>query len=209
MTETVEHVEKTVREAVQSGQDVYNKVKTITLKALTERQLDRENIADVVRAVGKGIGSGLGSQYEVSKDVLQQSTAALDDALSSTAEATKLAVEEAAGKIQDFSDSELQQAIDDLNSLEGMFLDALNQLGAQTKGAVSETVSDLISHAQVNGTNVGKQARVMVDGIATLSVNSTGALLSSARETAANLAKIGSGILAGIAESLQTDKTKS
>jgi uncharacterized protein DUF6781 len=208
MSDTVEQVEKNVKDAMQSGQDVYNKVKTITLKALTERQLDRENIADVVRAVGKGIGGSLDSQYEVSKEVLQQSTSALDDALSSTAEATKLAVEEAAGKMQDFSDGDLQHAINDLNSLETMFLDALKQLSTTSKGAISETVSDLLKHAQTNGTVVGKQVQVMVDGIATLSVNSTGALLSSARETAANLASIGSGILAGIAESLQSDKTK-
>ena len=57
MTEINQHqdVKDAIREAVQSGFDVHDKIRTITLNALTKRQLDMENIKDVAEAVSNGI----------------------------------------------------------------------------------------------------------------------------------------------------------
>lgn len=207
MNDTAERVEETVREAIESGEDIYQKVKSITLKALTERELDRENIDDVVKAVGQGISAGLGSQYNSAKEVLQQSSEALDDALVSTAEATKLAVEEASSRMDEFSQEDLKKTLEDLKGLEEMFLETIGRIAKDTQGVVSDVAADLVSHLQIKGTAVGKEAESILEAIANKVFIDENSAISTAKETASTLAKIGSGILAGIAESLQNGRT--
>lgn len=206
MNDTAERVEETVRVAIESGDDIYHKVKTITLKALTERELDRENIDDVVRAVGKGISAGLETQYKSTKDVLQQSTQALDEVLVSTAEATKLAVEEASSRMDEFSRQDLKKPLEDLKGLEEMFLETMGQIAKDTQGVVSDVAADFVKHLQIKGTAVGKEAESILETITHKTFVDEKSALSTAKETASTLAKIGSGILAGIAESLQNGR---
>ncbi|WP_305907607.1 DUF6781 family protein [Methylomarinum sp. Ch1-1] len=205
---TTQQVENTVREAVESGEDIYQKVRSITLKALTERELDRDNIADVVQAVGEGIRTGMGAQYETSRTAFQESTQALDDALASTAEATKLAVEEAASRMDEFSRTDLKRTTDDLKGLEELFLETMGNIAKDSQGVMSDVVRDFISHAQTKGTAVGKQAELVLDRIKHVVLSGEHSALSSARETTSTLARIGSGFLAGIAESLQSESGK-
>lgn len=207
MNDTAERVEETVRAAIESGDDIYLKVKEITLKALTERELDRDNIDDVVRAVGKGISGGMGTQYQSAKEVLQQSSKALDDALVSTAEATKLAVEEASSRMDEFSRHDMKKTLEDLKGLEEMFLETIGRIAKDTQGVVSEVAGDLLSHLQIKGTAVGKEAESILEAITNKAFIDENSALSTAKETASTLAKIGSGILAGIAESLQNGKS--
>ncbi|WP_152555705.1 DUF6781 family protein [Methylomarinum vadi] len=208
MNDTAQQVEDTVREAIESGEDIYQKVRTITLKALTERELDRENIDDVVKAVGKGISSGMNKQYDSTRNVLQQSTKALDDALASTAEATKLAVEEASSRMENFSQTDLKKSMDDLKGLEEMFLDTIADIAKESGGMAAEVAEDFFKHMQIKGTAVGRETKSMLESIKHITVTGESSAVSTARDTAATLAKIGSGILAGIAESLQPEQDK-
>lgn len=208
MNDTAQHVEEDVREAVASGEDIYQKVRAATLKALTERELDRDNIADVVHAVGKGISSGMSTQFDSAREVLQQSTKALDDALASTAEATKLAMEEASSKMGEFTRNDLKQSSEDLKELEKLFIRTVSNLASESQGVLSDVVNDLVQHFKISGTAVGKEAQATLDTMKQSTLNSEHAAFASARDTASALAKIGSGILAGIAESLKADHTK-
>ncbi len=208
MNDTAQQVENTVREAIESGDDIYQKVRAITLKALTERELDRENIAAVVQAVGKGISGGMNKQYLSARTIMQQSTEALDDALVSTAEASKLAVEEAASRVENFSQTDLKKSMDDLKGLEEMFMDTLGDIARESRGVASEVAEDFVKHVQIKGSAVGRQTKSMLESIAQLTVSGESSALSSARDTAVTLARIGSGILAGIAESLQGEQDK-
>ena len=208
MTEKTQQVEQTVREALETGQDIYQKVRDITLKALTEHELDGDNINEVVQAVGRGISSGIKSQSQTAQQVFKQSAEALDDALMSTAEATKLALEEAESKIHEFSEHDMKKSTEDLKSLETMFLDTMSDVARESSDVVSEIVRDFITHAQNNGTAVGKQTQSILDALGNLTQASGHAVVTTTVETTSKLARIGSGILAGIAESLQSDDTK-
>jgi hypothetical protein len=159
MTETNSHqdVKEEIREAVQSGSDVHEKIKTITLKALTERQLDRENIKNVAEAVSKGITEGMTAQNEHAKEAFAHAVSALDDALAAAAEASKLAIEEAASRVSEYSHHDLNGATEDLQDMEGMFLDTLEKAAKSSTQVVSDIVSDFVSHARQSGTAVGKQ----------------------------------------------------
>ncbi len=204
MTDKTQKVEQTVREALESGQDIYQQVRAITLKALTEHELDQENIKAVVQAVGRGISSGMNSQNQMTKQAFRQSAEALDDALVNTAEATKLAMEEAASKVHEFSEHDIKKAQEDLQSLETLFLETMADVAKGSGDVVAGIVRDFITHAQNNGTAVGKRTQTVFEALNNLRHLGGQTVVTSAVETTSKLARIGSGILAGIAESLQS-----
>lgn len=208
MTDTIHQVESDIRESVESGVDIYDKVRAITLKALTERELDIDNIKNVVEAAIKGISSGIGNQYEPARQAFKQSAEALDDALEKTAQASKLAIEEAASRMSEFSQHDVNRAADDLKGLEEMFLETVEKVAKHSNEAVSDIARDFIDHARQNGTAVGKQTQIAFEALNNLRHRGQDAVITGAVTTTSTLAKIASGILSGIAESLRPEKPK-
>jgi hypothetical protein len=200
-------VQEAIREAVQSGSDVHDKIKTITLKALTERQLDMENIKSIAEEVSKGINEGVTAQSEHAKEVFSHAASALDDALAIAAEASKLAIEEAASKVNDYSQHDLDSASKDLQDMEGMFLDTLEKV-VKGNQVVADIVGDFVNHARQSGTAVGKQALTALGVMKELPHLGKETVISSTVAATVTLAQIGSGILLGIAESLQSSPSK-
>ena len=194
--------------AVQSGTDVHQQIKAITLKALTKGQLDIDNIKNVTEAVGKGINEGMSTQGEHAKEVFTQAATALDDALAMAAEASKLAIEEAASRVSDYSEHDLNNAIKDLRDREGVFLDTLGKIAKGSNQVIAGIVSDFIDHAGQSGTAVGKKTLTALDALKDLPQISKEVIVSSTVATASTLAQIGSGILLGIAESLHSSQSK-
>jgi hypothetical protein len=143
-----EDVKEEIRDAVESGFEVHKKIKAITLKALTERQLDIDNIKSVAEAVSKGIYEGMTTQSAQTKEAFAHAATALDDALAIAAEASKLAIEEAASKVNEYSHRDLNEATEGLQGMEDTFLDALekaakdgNQMILSTMPAKAERLS--------------------------------------------------------------------
>jgi hypothetical protein len=202
MTLLAEQIEKDVRDTLAEGTDIYQKVQSITLNALTKHDLDLDNIQRVVEAVLTGMREGLGNQYQPAKDAFRQSVTAIDDALVKTAQASKLAIEEAASRLGEFSQHDLDQATEQIKSLENIFLETLENV---TRG--SETLfdvgGDFIKHARQNGTAVGEQVGIALESMNKFRREGQQAFLSEVSATTSIMAKIGSGILAGIAESLE------
>jgi len=210
MTETNQHhdVKDAVRTAVKSGDDVHQQVKDITLKALTKGRLDVENIKNVTEAVSKGINEGMTSHGEHGKDVFIHAVTALDDALAIAVEASTLAIEEAASRVTDYSEHDLNDAIKDLQDRESLFLDTLEKVAKDSNQVVVDIVSDFIAHSRQSGTGVGEQALIALDALKDLPKISKDIILSSTAATTSTLAQIASGILLGIAESLQPSHSK-
>ncbi len=204
--QNVQQIEQDIREAVQSGEDVYQKVRDITLKALTEHDLDEENIKAVVETISKGITQGLDTTEEIAKRSFDEAAEALDDALVSAAEATKLAVEEAASTVKEFSEQDLKKTIEDLKALEDLFLDTLTEASKEGTELAKQIVDNFVRHAKNSGTAVGERVQKLVDALLEVRDNSGKILVEAAVDTASKLAKMGSGILAGIAESLEAGK---
>lgn len=199
MTKTTDNAEQAVKTAVAAGEDIYSQIHDITLKALTEQELDLGNIKKVAQAVGKGISEGIGNQVRT-KEILQESASALDDALAKAAEASKLAIEEAASRVDEFSHEDLRQAAENLKSLEELFIDTMQEIAKNGNEVVVTTTQDLITHVRQSGSAVGEQGLQSLQKLPQLGKN---AALTSASATASALATIGSGILAGIADGLQ------
>ena len=201
-------VKDAARAAVKSGTDVHQQIKDITLKALTKGQLDIENIKSVTEAVGKGINEGMSTQGEHAKEIFTQAATALDDALAMAAEASKLAIEEAASRVSEYSENDLNNAIKDLQDREGVFLETLGKIAKGSNQVIAGIVSDFIDHTGQSGTAVGKKTLTALDALKNLPQISKELIVSSTVATASTLAQIGSGILLGIAESLQSSHSK-
>ncbi len=205
MTETNQHdtVQEETREAVQSGLDVHQKIKTITLTALTKRQLDKDNIKNVAEAVTKGIRDGITSHGDQAKEIFSHAASALDDALATAAEASKLAIEEAASRVSEYSYHDINDATKDLEGMEGLFLDTLEKTFKDSSQLVSNIADDFVGHARHSGTAVGKQILTALESLKALPHWGKATVVASTVAATITLAQIGSGILSGIAESLQ------
>lgn len=208
MSETTQQVEEDIKETLESGVDIYQRVKEITLTALTKRQLDTENIKGVVEAAFKGISQGMNNQAEPAKADFDQAVSAIDDVLEQTAQASKLAIEEAASRIRDFSQHDLTQATDDIKSLEQIFLETLEKVTRNSNAMILDLAEQFIDHARTNGTAVGNQTQDVLSALNNLRHKGQNAVLSGATTTASIIAEIGGGILTGIAESFESNKTQ-
>ncbi|WP_432745523.1 DUF6781 family protein [Methylobacter sp. G7] len=201
-------VKGAVRAAVKSGTDVHQQIKEITLKALTARQLDMENIKSVTETVINGINEGMTSHGDHGKEVFMQAATALDDALAIAAEASALAIEEAAAKVAEYSEHDFNDAIKDLQDREGVFLDTLEKVAKGSNQVIADIVNDFIAHSRQSGTAVGEQTLIALEALKDLPRISKDIIISSTVATTSTLAQIASGILLGIAESLQPSHSK-
>lgn len=208
MSETTQQVEDDVREAIESGVDIYQRVKDITFNALKEQRLDLDNIKSVVEAAFNGIAEGMNSQVEPAKADFAQAVTAIDDVLEKTAQVSKLAIEEAASRVNEFSQHDLSQATEDIRSLEQIFLETLEKVTRNSNAMVTDIAQNFFDHVQKNGTAVGKQSQTILSALNDFRRKGQNAVLSGAATTVSIIAEIGGGILSGISESLESKKGK-
>ena len=207
-----EKLQDEIKGAVETGRDVKETVRSITLKALTEGKLDTEMVRQVASAVVKGAGLGAASHGSKARDILVKAVSGLDEALSSAAEASKLAVEEVAGHLKAFSKQDLKQATDDLLTLEEMYLDTLKRVAKESDEFIGSTLNDLVQHARHSGTAVGRRSTEIVKTLnhelgQTLS-ETMAAGSDSALKVASQLSHAAVGFLDGIAQTLDTKLKK-
>ncbi|NOT10726.1 MAG: hypothetical protein HOP23_02660 [Methylococcaceae bacterium] len=204
MTEIDHHqdLKEEIREAVQSGFEVHQKIKAITLKAIVSRELDLESIRTVIEKVSHGIYDGMTTHADHTQAVFTQAASALDDALAIATEASKLAIEEAVSRVSEYSKQDLDRAAKDMQGIENLFLDNLEKAVKGSNRVLVDMVGDFVWHARHTGTSVGKQAIAALDMLKQLPNWGRDTVVESTRAAVISVAEIGSGILLGIAESL-------
>ncbi|HFD38887.1 MAG TPA: hypothetical protein ENJ31_03430 [Anaerolineae bacterium] len=199
------------REAVASGEDIAAQVRDITLKALTRRRLDTEGVRQVVRAVAEGARLGAGGHGTRAKAALQDAVSGLDSALAKGAEASRLALEEASGRLEEFSRRDLKRALSDLEGLESLFVETLSEVAQGGKDVAAGILRDLADHARGSGTAVGSEALTALgslkDKLAAGGKEGLQAGADAALDTGSRIAQVASGLLAGIAESLKPSRS--
>lgn len=207
-----EQVQESVQEAVGKNEGISEAVRKITVDALSKKHLDTESIRSTVRDVLEGAKMGAVNDGGKVKAAFQQVTEGLDEALAQSAEASKLAIEETAGRIQDFSKTDLKRALDELSGLEDLFIETISEAARSSQGVASETFNDLVNHAKNNGTAVGKRiasdVSVLREKLGQAGKEQASEITDAARSFSANVASAASGFLAGIAETLQESGKK-
>lgn len=186
-------------------------VRAMTLDALTRGSLDTEALKRVTAAVVKGAREGAAPLGEQGGQALKEAMRGLDEALAGAAEAAHLAIEEAAGRTDEFSRQGLKWAADELATLQTLFIETLQDAARNTQGVVQATLAELAEHARTSGSAVGHRTKVALDQLAQ-------ALKSSARNQAqegtevlrheaALLAGLAAGLLQGVAARLASKNT--
>lgn len=205
-----------VREAITHGGDVEDAVRNLTLKAIHSNGLDIESLKQIATAVVKGAQEGAqqkmmqaSEQSQAAQSQIGQAVSGLDTAFAQLAGASKLALEEAASKAKQFSDGELTKTQADLKDLESVFLDTLKHATTATQGLIAETLKDLLTHAQHNGTAVGAQLKdtlaVFAHQIASTGRAQFEAGVKLTQITTDLLYKISTGVLSGITHKMNRD----
>ncbi len=200
--QSLQALRKAVQEAVEKGEDIQAAVRDITLKALSEGKLDRERIKAVADAVMEGAGDAVTRESEQLKEGLTEAAAGLEQALIKTADAFRLAIEEAAGRMSEFSAKELKRSLEDLDSLEDIFVGTIQRTAKSGVEVVRSIAGDLATHARNSGTSIGEHVAQNVEKLQNR-LREVGADTAEAGEEMANrIGQLARGILAGVGETL-------
>lgn len=206
-----EEIKDEAKEAVAEDIDIRGKVRAIILRALTERQLDKDNLKSVIHSVATGVTEGASGDAEKLEASLKQAVSGIDDALEKTVLAAKLATKEAIGKTKEFADQELKNSINELETLEDMFIDTLNVVARNTERMSTGILNDLASHLKASGTQAGRSAKdalqELQQDLSAAGRESVNHATSAGKETVNNIAQIASGILSGLADALNEKNT--
>lgn len=213
------NLEAEVREAVEQGNDVQERVRQLTLRFISARSLDIESVRQTADAVLRGAQAGVqkelqhtSAQTHIARDHLKQAVTGLDIALAQFAEAAKLAVEEAAGRAQKYSSEDLKRARSDLEDLEKMFVETLQNSASAAKNAAGEILHDLAAHARTQGSAIGTQLKktlsVFAHHIGAAGRAQAGVGLHLAKNTSDLVRQIAAGVLTGLAEHVRPEHVR-
>jgi polyhydroxyalkanoate synthesis regulator phasin len=208
MTHDTKKIEQDVQAAIAAdAAAITERVRKITLQALSDGELDGAALKQVMEAVVKGARQGISRPDEKSSAALKDAMRGLDEALAAAATATHLAVQEVASRSNDFSRESLKQRVDELSALESQFIATLGEAAKQSTGHVQATLRDIASHAQSSGTAVGGQVKTALEELAHAVAGKTREQAKAGAETlrqeASLLAGLAAGVLRGIADRLQ------
>jgi len=205
-----EHARTETEKAVNQGENISNDVRDITVDALTKHHLDLEHIRSVIKAVLDGAQDAVEHNTKNMKDVLKEVTNGLDEALEKSAYASKLAIEETAGRIKDFTEHDLKKTMDDLSGLEEMLIDSLSEAAKNSKSVATETFEYLSEHLKNSGTAVGhrttKEIIYLTDKLEKIGKENIASVSNATKSFTEDVARAASGFLAGIADSIEESK---
>ena len=114
---------------------------------------------------------------------------------------------EAASRSSEFSRQSIRKTVDELGSVESMFIDTLGDAARQSTGHVRDTLHSLAEHARNSGTAVGGRVQEAFSQLTQAVADATHEQMHAGAETlrhqASLMAGIAAGMLKGIADRLQ------
>ena len=216
MAENTEHSDDRIKQAaadsVKHGEDVRERVRDLTLGALTSRRFDRNAIRDVVRAVTEGASSGAESAGAGSRQSLADTFRGMDQALTKAVEAGQQTIRQLVDTGRGLSERELQEALAGLRKVEEDLVATVSQVAESASERVGPDLKEVVGRATRAGTDTGRQTAAAMTEFtqraAGTSVELTLAGIQLASEFGARLAQIASGVLAGAADALDKNSSQ-
>ena len=206
----LQNIQETARVTVIQSDNIENDIRQLVIQAIKEGKIEPEPIKQTLHAVIEGACAGDSCQFDENTEALEQVVMGIDVALEQVAEASKLAIEEASGNLQEFSDHDLKRAMHDLQDLESLFFNTLTEVANKGQQTTQATLNGLVEHLQNTGSSVGQTAtKILCDLEHDLSKGGRLEkiqLADIAKASGSAFARISSGILAGIADSLEPQK---
>lgn len=210
--ENKEQIGEVISVAMARGEDrdLRERVRSMVMRALSERTWDKAEIRDVISQAFAGVGAGMPQRGSQAAAAAQEAVRGLDEAVGRAVYALQMALEEAWQQGRQFAETDLKATVDEIKDLEDDLLGTLKDSADKGQGAVKETFAGLYDHLRRNGTDTGIQVKGVLDLLASrLAGAAHGAgseLKDQAREGKDRLKAVASGILRGLADGL--DKAK-
>lgn len=207
-------LEADVKRAVEQGLNLQDQVRQLTLAQISSGKFDLAALRELSQAVLNGALAGAQpllqpalAQTGQAKEQLQQVVAGLDAALAQLAQSASLALQEAAGKAQAFSATDLKHARADFEQLEQMFLETLQSTASRTRDAAGVILSELLAHSRLHGSAVGAQLQqgwlTTAQQLGEVGKAQLDAGLKLAHASTDLLRQIAAGVLGGLAEQVK------
>jgi len=162
---TLDEMRATAEKLVQAGGEVREKLRELTLRALTQGELAENEIRAALGAITEGVSQGAGQRADAVKSALGDALQGMDDALSHAAEAMQLAISEVASDVKTFREQDLQQGLKDLKGLEAVFLETVGRVAEGTSGLVKQEMNAVAEHGRRIGTDTGGRVRAVAEDL--------------------------------------------
>jgi hypothetical protein len=204
--ENNEQIGTEISAAVAQDQDLRARVRDMVVRALADREWDAAEIRQVMREVFAGLGQGMGQRGSQATAAMGEAVQGLDEAVSRSVYALQMALEESWGQGRQFAETDLKGTAEAIKGLEDDLLGTLKETADKSQGWVKEAFSGLYDHLARNGTDTGSQVKGVLEALGNrLAVSANGAggeLKQQARESTERLSAVASGILRGLADTL-------
>ena len=211
----LQQLKEAVRQTVASGRDLQSHISELVFSALSTAtaRIDLAHLQRVTRAALEGVGEGAQAGAAGSAEVIRKSVAGVEDALLKTAGVSHLAIEEAAGHVEEFSKTDLRRAVDELASLQELFLNVLGDVAKAGSKTAATAFTDIQRHIRdsggVLGTMLADNARDLQGLFPPVAREGLQAGVESAGKAAEQMARMAGGLLTGIARGLEEADRKS
>ena len=194
------------RESVKQGENLRATVRDLTLGALQTRELSLAQIKDVLRSVTAGVNVGLvGAQVDVDKAVTG-ALAGMDEALLKAVQASAIALQRLGLAGEDFEQSKMKKALDDLNRLEDEFLKTVKQTSGSASEKIKAQWASVLKGTKLGGTETGAQAAATIEAfgqrVKTAIREQREESVKTGHRLSQNFGTLASGVLMGLTEGL-------
>jgi len=222
MTNTAIDVDQVLKslasQSIKQGRNVRATVRDLTLKALQQRELTLDQIRKVLRSIAEGVSLGVDKRETKVEKALSDTVGGMDDALLKAVQATNVALHRLTGEGYDYEDSNLKQALDELERLEDEFLRSIAKATDSASEKIKAPWGRVLKQTKLAGTATGTQVASTMRDYAKRAQAAMRAQRETGFKTAhlltQNFATLASGILIGMSEGLggksdaTTGKTK-
>ncbi|MBK6742811.1 MAG: hypothetical protein IPG66_07475 [Hydrogenophilales bacterium] len=193
-----------VSEAAGSGGDLREQVRKIVVDALLKRQADPAAIKDVMKATVEGLGDGLGPQAANASESLKTAMNGMDEALSKTLLAMKMAMDESWQTGRRFAEEDLKSAYEAIRGLDDDLVATLKTTGERSQGVLKDEFGRIYEHLTRTGMDTTAQTRSVLETLtrqmSAVAVDSSKEAMRTAQVAGERLNAVTSGILRGLAD---------
>lgn len=206
MTNENAEVRIPVSEAAGSGGDLREQVRRIVVDALLKRQADPAALKDVMKATVEGLGDGLGPQASNASESLKTAMNGMDEALSKTLLAMKMAMDESWQTGRRFAEDDLKRAYEAIRGLDDDLVATLKATGERSQGVLKDEFGRIYEHLSRTGMDTTAQTRSVLETLTRqmsgIAAESSKEAMRSAQLAGERLNAVTSGILRGLADSV-------
>lgn len=205
--DTDEVLKNMASECVKQGENLRAGVRELTLKALQTRELSLGQIKQVVGSVTQGVNLGAVGPGINTEKALADALAGMDDALLKAAQASQIALQQLGRAGEDFDQSQMKKALDDLERMEDEFLGTVRQASEGASAQLKGQWAGVLQNMKVGSTETGAQVATMMQQYGEQMQAAMRAQRRAGLKTAhllgQNFATLASGVLIGLTEALQ------